>query len=254
MSVAIKLEGGCGNQLFMQSMIFAYAKKHGLDYCVYTKVNNPHIYDKQEYKIDAYRFPGINYCDNEPLLPIYNEPHYHYAEIPKIDNVCFKGFWQSFKYVGEYRNGVLKAFGFDNIETQEGFCSIHIRRTDYLLYPDHHPTVTIEYLAKAINHMVGDFTKIVKFKIFSDDIKWCKENITGIYGDSVFYSEGKSELEDLRDMASCEHNITANSTFSAWAAYINPNPNKIVIQPSRWFGEKLNHDTKDLYLPQAIII
>ena len=250
--ISIKLEGGLGNQLFQQSFLWAYAKKHNLDYCVYTKVNNPHIYD-QSVNINAYRFPGINYCDDEPLLPVFNEPSFEYAEIPRMDNVCFKGYWQSWKYFDEYREELLNVFGFDDIKTEKESCSIHIRRTDYLLYKDYHPVVGLDYLSPAINRIL-DINPKLKFKIFSDDIEWCKKNIPGIYGEIVKYSEGKTELEDLREMASCEHCITANSTFSAWAAYINPNPDKIVIQPKIWFGSALNHTTSDLYLPNSIII
>ena len=39
-------------------------------------------------------------------------------------------------------------------------------------------------------------------------------------------------------MSACDHNIIANSSFSWWASYINSNPNKMVISPSRWFGPK----------------
>ena len=53
-------------------------------------------------------------------------------------------------------------------------------------------------------------------------------------------------------MSMCDDFIIANSTFSWWGAWLG-NRGK-VIAPKKWFGENLNHDTKDLYCPDWILI
>jgi len=185
-------------------------------------------------------------------LPVWSEPDFNFTEIPEHKGgVKLHGFFQSLKYFehcqGEVRHWIrLK-------ETPIERVGIHIRRGDYLQYADRFPTLSTTYIQNAIGYFINK--GYYKFFIFSDDIEWCKQYF-GKQEDIIIYSEGRNEFEDMSLLASCEHQIIANSTFSWMAAWYNTNKNKIVVCPSAetWFGpaNNLKDKTFDL-LPEKWI-
>lgn len=237
------LTGGIGNCMFIQAAVISYAKKWGMDYFIPTKVINPH----HKENTSPHFFKNINYSDRELNLPIYREKGFTYEEIPYMKHLCLSGYWQSYLYFNDYREEIIKAFGFDDIQTQNGVCSLHYRSGDYKGLPTIHPVISEQYIIGSINHMISKGYK--NFLVFSDEMPEIKKIIEGFnwYGDCTFQcSEGQSDIDDLRLMASCASNITANSSYSYWGAYLNPNPDKIVLYPCKWFGESMSHNTKDL--------
>jgi hypothetical protein len=70
------------------------------------------------------------------------------------------------------------------------------------------------------------------FFIFSDDIPWARDNL-GLT-DAVFIqgNEGAAAFRDMQLMSQCRHVICANSSFSWWAAWLNPFLDKKVIIPA----------------------
>ena len=87
------------------------------------------------------------------------------------------------------------------------------------------------------------------FYVFSNDLVWAQKNLKISTKATFFFVDNSNNkqaaITDLYLMSSCKHHIIANSTFSWWAAYLNPNPDKIIIAPKRWFN-KANFNTKDL--------
>lgn len=231
-----------GNQLHIIAAVYAYAKKHGLEYVaqfdnygyhkVLTKINYGEIIDTTGFKL-------------------WKEPTHAYHEIPSpeqlgSDNIVLDGYFQCFKYCDLYRDEILDLFGFTK-ELNKGMTSIHVRRGDYVQYQKSFPLVTMAYYQKATKAMSDNGYN--DFLVFSDDIEWCKQNFSKLKG-NFYYSEGKSVFGDLYSMAACENNIIGNSTFSVWGAWANQNPNKIVIAPDKltnWYGKLNICNTKDVY-------
>lgn len=74
------------------------------------------------------------------------------------------------------------------------------------------------------------------FVVFSDDIPWVKENLSPLSSNmiAVDWNTGADSCRDMQMMSLCQHNIMANSTFTWWAAWLNPNPDKQVVIPKNW--------------------
>jgi Glycosyl transferase family 11 len=149
-----------------------------------------------------------------------------------------KGYFQSYKYMEGYNKIII-----DKLTPQYNFdgykgTSIHVRRGDYLIKQHYHPILEFGYYNEAMKICKSD-----KYYIFSDDIAWCKNNFIG---PKFEFIENNHETLDMAIQSKCENNIIANSSFSLWSAMINKNPNKIVIAPKHWFGNKVSNNTKDL--------
>ena len=160
------------------------------------------------------------------------------------------GFWQSEKYFSGIGNDIRRdltlaqPYGSNaqSISNEIKSCesvSLHVRRTDYLIGSSFGPC-SPEYYSKAVE-IIGKRVENPCIFVFSDDIEWSKKNIKTGLPQTFVSSKGVADYEELMLMAQCRHNITANSSFSWWGAWLNANPQKTVVTPKIWFKkEKLN--------------
>lgn len=260
--ITTRLHGRLGNQMFQIANCIAYGLRHNMEYAIPQVTGNTDLWP-----VYFSHYPKLNQ-GFENFAP-YREPGHGYMEIPKKEQICFEGYWQSYRYFADYNKEILRSFepGFAVID-DKGFSykdrvSIHVRRGDYTELDTKHPPVSLDYIKQAIKQMLE--LGYSRFTVYSDDPKWCKENITPELNwdayisvfDEVSKDPIKDALFDLWTMSKHEHNIIANSTFSWWAAMLNKNPEKIVISPSKknWFGEDYKHLNLDHFLlPQWIQI
>lgn len=167
------------------------------------------------------------------------------------DYFYYNGYFQNENYFKHYRSDVINAFSLKgkideknqsvlDVIKSVNSVSIHIRRGDYVNLESaskFHGTCSLDYYERAINYICRK-VKNPHFFIFSDDIPWVIENLKLNYPYTVIdFNQGKGYL-DMELMKNCKHNILANSSFSWWGAWLNENPNKIVIAPKKWIEQK----------------
>jgi hypothetical protein len=167
------------------------------------------------------------------------------------------GFWQSEKYFADVAPLIRREFtpkdpaviryAQDYVsrlrETGGPIVSLHVRRGDLAAAHEslkkanivHGKPISLDYIRAA----VARFDAGHRFLVFSDsakDIDWCRQNLrgNGIPTDRLLFSDDHSDIQDMAIMSACDHHIIANSTFSWWAAWLNPHPETRVIAPSVW--------------------
>lgn len=192
------------------------------------------------------------------------EPHFHYWRgIRNIPCDCYlTGYWQSEKYFQEVAPVIRSDFTFktplsiwntDIAEqiNQVNAVSLHVRRGDYANNPKTtatHGLCSLEYYQAAIQY-ISERVEQPIFFIFSDDVEWVKENLKIDFPcQNVEHNKRAESYNDMHLMSLCRHHIIANSSFSWWGAWLNPDPDKIVIAPRKWFAN--DNDVNDLF-PQG---
>lgn len=279
--ISCKIMGGLGNQLFQIFTTIAYSLRKQISfifpYMIQLDEKRHSYWDS--FLTDLYKNTTKNpewKLNNNHLvsIPTYRETTFHFQEIPKV-NISFQlfGYFQSYKYFIEEQESIFKMihlreqqqiilqefrYLFNDLENVT-YISLHFRLGDYLLLPEYHPIISLEYYKKSIDYILSFLSSSRKIKV----VYFCEENDNVIVSDkmnklkAIFREENiefikvKDEIPDWKQlliMSICHHNIIANSTFSWWGAYFNGNLHKLVCYPSSWFGvKKQNIVLNDLF-------
>lgn len=235
------LGGRLGNNMFMVANAYARA----LDYNKQMVIAKSQVmYEGNDYSQNIFRkFEFIeSFVDNKNCNP----------GTPSDDkHTIYMGYFQNEQYFEKYSENIKCMFSppldfIKKIQTEipvifeKKVTVINVRRGDYLIYLDYHPTVSPEYILKALDQIPTTEHILVA----SDDIPWCKEHLNL---PEAIYLEGWRSHEQLWIMAMCHNFVISNSSFSWWAAYLSRYTEKIVIAPETWFGPSAPQDWKYIY-------
>ena len=191
---------------------------------------------------------------------IYFEPsiNYHPEVLNLKSPVFLRGYFQSYKYYLGRESFVKDLFRFP-VEQLDGqnkeilqeirkviTVSIHVRRGDYVddkATRDFHGNCDVDYYLNALSLIASENDNLT-LVLFSDDSKWVKEKFGYLPYLKIFidHNNDAESWKDMFLMSCCNHNIIANSSFSWWAAWLNNNPEKIVVAPKKWFAKRSQID------------
>jgi hypothetical protein len=121
--------------------------------------------------------------------------------------------------------------------------SLHIRRGDYTLAAEGYPALGMTYYRNALGALMERIANPTIF-VFSDEIEYARQHLPAVAppGTELIFVDHNRDAtahDDLRLMAACRHHIIANSSFSWWGAWLNPDPAKLVIAPDRWVDPEI---------------
>jgi hypothetical protein len=267
--IVVQLSGGLGNQMFQYAAGRALAARHGaqlvLDSSWIDGAGGAVSTEVRRYELGCFelesrlapveevgRLRRSVLPSRRPALRELEEPAFG-QPCPELlqatDNTYLRGYWQNVTYFEDAEAQVRRDFTFrpeiaaqqSDVARQIGespvpTVSLHVRRSDYVTDPgvrDRMGTLEPEYYSRALDAL-GSGVGSVRLYVFTDDPEWCTTNLRLNEQDVVV---GAARAAEMHLMTLCDHLVLADSSFSWWGAWLNPNPAKIVVAPRPWLQD-----------------
>jgi len=265
-----RLLGGLGNQLFQYATARAVALRNGAELVLDARLCRDD--DHTRYGLGAFAIRARRALPAE-LPPGRDRPLAHalwrrFGRHPRFvrerglgfnpsvlslgDDVYLHGYFQSERYFADQADILRDELTIIDPPTAPVAAmaariagvpavSVHLRRGDYVTdsrAARAHGGVGADYYDRALR-LVAERAGIepVVF-VFSNDPGWARENLRLAFETRIVaVADATRPHDDLRLMAACRHHVIVNSTFSWWGAWLDPNPEKIVVAPRRWFAD-----------------
>lgn len=269
-SIEVMLRGGLGNQMFQYALGRALSIRSGLPLVLDLSALGFDVAVARRYELACFRLcehgmrklpqplhrareVALRLLARIPVASTYliKEPALAFEpEVLRHGGPCrLDGYWQSERYFESIAARLRRDFEFlpppdsRNAECmarmqRSNSVGLHIRRSDYVTDPAAnalHGTCAREYYDAALEVVRSRFGSGFELFVFSDDIEWVRANLRfPLSSTYVDWNRGR-DFEDLRLMSACRALVIANSAFSWWAGWLNPDAGKLVVAPRRWY-------------------
>jgi hypothetical protein len=273
--IAVRLEGGLGNQMYQYAAARALAQRHqtGVLIDAAALLRPRGNVTRRVFELAHFKHTAILMSDSEsrrlswfhrvPLMSHWVSQWHMIAEqgagyqpaFAKLpDQSYLLGYWQSYRYFADVAAHVaaefepLEALSCESQAVADRIAgtssvAVHVRRGDYVTLPsaaNFHGVLPLDYYAKAMERVQLAEPQAHCF-VFSDDLAWCKAHLPGAMPMTfVGHNAGSDAWQDLNLMSKCRHHVIANSSFSWWGAWLADQrwgvTGRRVIAPKRWFA------------------
>ncbi len=252
--ILMHLGGRLGNQMFQVAAALSLAEDYG------ARVIIPDLECRTGEGIPLNRKIFFHSISSEHPFPrpsfVFKEHHHFcFQPIPYQPYIEIVGYFQSEKYFKHNKDKVLAFFEptaeikeylldkYGEILEHPNTVGIHLRayKLENLEIEKCFPFLKAEYFINAAELFSDD----ALFVFFSDRIEWAKEEMKNFERPHIFI-ENETYYHDLYLMSFCKHQIISPSSFSWWAAYLNKNPDKLVVAPDPWFNPDSHHDSSNV--------
>jgi len=163
------------------------------------------------------------------------------------------GYSQSYKYFAHHRSRILQLFApqkkdlkriqrkYKSILAHPKTTSVHVRH----YYAEVPGNTFLQFDKEYYRKAMALFPKETLFVVTSDDIAYAKQIIPFQNERNIRFIDNEPFYIDFHIQRLCKNNIMANSSFSWWSAWMNENPNKVVVRPDRWLAGYADIDCPD---------
>jgi len=269
-AIVADLSGGLGNQLFVFAAAYAQAQRLScrlvIDASRYSNPDQPRVYELdflEDLADETLRFgprlrrPMFMRRRRAAHTPFVFEENSAVRYDPSIETITpgttLVGYFQSWQYF----DGVADLL-FKRLSASVGKhapITLHLRRGDYLnaQTAKFHGLATADYAKRAIT-LLNALGAVGSVAVFSDEPKRVARELDEFPANLTFPDQtGLSAMASLQQLASGEHMIMSNSSFSWWAAWmINRRTGGYIIAPRPWFQD--DTAASDLLLPNWITL